>query len=864
MPKVFVSATSGDLKSYRQVVAEWAKLRGYEPVVQDEFPVQSDYGTIVQMLRDKLAPCDAVIHLAGLYYGFEPSNAPAGEQRRSYTQLEYELGKELRRQVFRFIARENYQPDKPITQTAEQQELQRVHRERLTRGSELYSATSRTTGNELYYEFSSVDELRRLLDLIKIRDTVSKPVNLPFSSLGSLFKGRDQFLEQLRRVLVEKPTHIAAVTGKQAIHGLGGVGKTRAAIEYGWKYHHEYTALLFVTADSPANLERNLADLCGAMVLNLPEQHATEQEAQVAAAVRWLREHAGWFLVLDNVDTAEAFSAAEELLTQVSSGHVVVTSRLSDWGSGVESLELDVLDHAAARDFLLERTQNKRRNTATDFTDAEGLAQDVDGLALALEQAGAFIVKHRISLAEYRTRWRQHDAKVLEWFDQRTMKYPRSVATTWQTSIDELGPDGRQLLNILCWLAADPIPRDMIDKLSKQPDEPAIDVEAALADITTYSLARWQSDGDAIQVHRLVEEITQYRLPADGQSACLVRALGMVHAFFPFDADDVRYWPTCQMAQPHALSVTKHAQAIGNPSPSASLLNQLGVYFSSRAEHQSAERVLRRALAIDEQSFGPHHPKVAIRLNNLAQLLQATNRLEDAEPLMRRALAIDEQPFGPHHPKVAIDLNNLAQLLKATNRLADAEPLMRRALAIDEQSFGPHHPNVAIDLNNLATLLHATNRLEDAEPLMRRALAIDEQSFGPHHPNVAIDLNNLAQLLKATNRLADAEPLMRRALAIDEQSFGPHHPNVAIDLNNLATLLQATNRLADAEPLMSRHVTIFCQFTRATSHFHPNLRAAIVNYWEMLAEMMIPEAERFERLVAAGVDLAWLDDSNSV
>ena len=83
-------------------------------------------------------------------------------------------------------------------------------------------------------------------------------------------------------------------------------------------------------------------------------------------------------------------------------------------------------------------------------------------------------------------------------------------------------------------------------------------------------------------------------------------------------------------------------------------------------------------------------------------LLQATNRLAEAEPLMRRALAIDEKSFGPDHPNVASDLNNLALLLQATNRLAEAEPLYRRALAIDEKSFGPDHPNVANSLNNLA------------------------------------------------------------------------------------------------------------------------------------------------------------------
>jgi tetratricopeptide (TPR) repeat protein len=74
---------------------------------------------------------------------------------------------------------------------------------------------------------------------------------------------------------------------------------------------------------------------------------------------------------------------------------------------------------------------------------------------------------------------------------------------------------------------------------------------------------------------------------------------------------------------------------------------------------------LRRALAIDERSYGAEHPSVATALSNLAQLLQDSNRLAEAEPLMRRALAIDEQSYGVEHPRVAIDLNNLAQLLQA-------------------------------------------------------------------------------------------------------------------------------------------------------------------------------------------------------
>ena len=250
-------------------------------------------------------------------------------------------------------------------------------------------------------------------------------------------------------------------------------------------------------------------------------------------------------------------------------------------------------------------------------------------------------------------------------------------------------------------------------------------------------------------------------------------------------------------------------EMLGQDDPAvAEALNNLALLLQATNRLKEAEPLMRRALEIDEKRYGPEHPKVAIRLNNLALLLQTTNRLQEAEPLMRRAVKLREEKVGADDPAVAVALNNLALLLQATNRLQEAEPLMRRTLAIDEQSYGPEHPSVARDLNNLALLLQETNRLQEAESLMRRALEIDEQSYGPEHPAVARDLNNLAQLLKATNRLQEAEPLMRRALAIDEQSYGPEHPSVARDLNNLALLLQDTNRLQEAERLMRRALGI--------------------------------------------------------
>jgi len=266
-------------------------------------------------------------------------------------------------------------------------------------------------------------------------------------------------------------------------------------------------------------------------------------------------------------------------------------------------------------------------------------------------------------------------------------------------------------------------------------------------------------------------------------------------------------------------------------------LSNLASLLESMHWLDEVEGLYRRALSISEQSFGPEHPQVAICLSNLSEVLLKTNRLDEAERLVRRALAIDEKCFGHDHPDVAIRLNLLARILQRTNNLAQAESVIRRSFAILESSFGPDHPNVAASLSNLAFVLRETNRLAEAEPLVRRVLAIDEKNYGPEHTAVARDLNNLAGLLESTDRLAEAEPLYRRAQVIFEKNLGIDHPDVGTSLNNLAQVLKKMNRLAEAEPILLRAVQIFLKFTRATHQLDPRLQMAINNYGRLLEAM---------------------------
>ena len=198
-------------------------------------------------------------------------------------------------------------------------------------------------------------------------------------------------------------------------------------------------------------------------------------------------------------------------------------------------------------------------------------------------------------------------------------------------------------------------------------------------------------------------------------------------------------------------------------------LAMMGKGLTLRTFSETRLAFLRETL----DSLGNAEDRIAQRLR-IAAVLMDLARWEECEEQQRHALA--EALELANSRLVAVASNDLARLLQSTNRLGEAEPLMRRALQIDEATFSGQHPSVARDLNNLANLLQDTNRIAEAEPLIRRALEIDEAAFGEQHPSVARDLSNLASLLLDTNRTQEAEPLMRRALEIDVAAFGEQHP----------------------------------------------------------------------------------------
>jgi len=225
VPKVFISATSRDLRSYRLALRD-ALLTGGEvlPVIQEHFP--PGYGAVRELLSREIGACEAVICLVGEAFGMAPQDRP----ERSYTQLEYDLARELQRRYYVFITADGWQPDEPPENSADQEDRQRRHRAAVS-GSD-----------DAYTPFVTREELAALgLQLIPhLRRLVAPAPDRPLAAVHSVrapladFTGRG---EQLGRLLDAVEDSGALICG---VRGTGGVGKTALAEKLAWLLADRY------------------------------------------------------------------------------------------------------------------------------------------------------------------------------------------------------------------------------------------------------------------------------------------------------------------------------------------------------------------------------------------------------------------------------------------------------------------------------------------------------------------------------------------------------------------------------------------------------------------------------------------------
>ncbi|MBV9647442.1 MAG: hypothetical protein JO043_08270, partial [Candidatus Eremiobacteraeota bacterium] len=348
------------------------------------------------------------------------------------------------------------------------------------------------------------------------------------------FSGRDDELAAVHAAL--KTDGAVAL-----IHGLGGVGKSSIAREYGWLNRDAYSVVWWLNAQTEDGIIDGLLRL-GAMFAHGLDQRAEKR----VAAQRVINSVLGGFdkpvlLVFDNLGDEEILRT---WLPRVGA-RALVTSREAALGSDVTVIPLQVWPLEVSVDYL------RRASGRADLSEAEAgeIAQALGTLPLALAHAAAALRGMRmISPKRYLERINEHLKNA-----PRGADYPRSVFATFSESILHAEHEAAGAAAMLCFassFAPDAIPDELLHQsgyrcpqrlLPIVPGGEALDLRSVLSDqsrldhalaaLDRLGLLVFLSSSRTYGMHRLVQ-LAGRDLPRD-VAAWAEFAVTAAHAAFP-------------------------------------------------------------------------------------------------------------------------------------------------------------------------------------------------------------------------------------------------------------------------------------------------------------------------------------------
>ncbi|MFJ4339587.1 FxSxx-COOH system tetratricopeptide repeat protein, partial [Streptomyces sp. NPDC088915] len=593
----------------------------------------------------------------------------------------------------------------------------------------------------------------------------------------------------------------------QAVHGLGGVGKSALAAR--WAAGRNETVRWWIVADTAPAIDAGVAALARALQ---PGLAGLPVEVQTERAIRWLADHPDqWLLVLDNV---EAPAHIRPLLDRVPGGRVLVTTRLaSGWHRHAAVVRLGVLEPADAVE-LFENILGQ--HGPRDHTGTDAVCAELGYLALAVEQAAAYCAETGVSPLAYLERLASWPATMYA-ATAEGGDSARTCARIWRLTLDRVDttPLAGDLLRLLAWYAPDRIPRDLLAPLATPPE-----VDAAIGKLAAYNMITDNHDG-TLTVHRLVQALARTPDPddphrqADAIDQARDGAAEVLAKAYPTVSEDPANWPRYQQLIPHTDALVSHHSSGYDTHATACVLDRAATYRQHHGAPTLVLPALRRALAACERVLGEDHPDTLSLRNNLANAYESVGDLKRAVPLHETTLATRERVLGHDHLHTLSSRNSLAHAYGSAGDLKRAISLHETTLATRERVLGHDHPHTLNSRHNLANAYTSAGDLKRAVPLHETTLATRERVLGHDHPDTLVSRGGLANAYRLAGDLKRAVPLHEADLADCERVLGQDHPHTLTSRGNLANAYTSAGDLKRAVPL---HETTLATRERVLGH----------------------------------------------
>lgn len=585
------------------------------------------------------------------------------------------------------------------------------------------------------------------------------------------FVGREELLEQLRVRLLE-PSDQATAVLPEALHGMGGVGKSQTVVEYIYRHAPEYDIVWWIPSEHPTTIRSSFVDLAKRLSIK-----ASSAETAVPAVLEALRSGAHgrrWILVFDNAEHPDVVRG----FLPTGLGHVVVTSRNAEWAGVARTVEVDLFTREESKELL-------RRRGGGNITDedANRLADALGDLPLAVEQAASWRAQTGMPVAEYVDLLEKNSAELLQ--AGATGEYELPVAAAWNVPLNRLKTDRRgalELLQVCAFFSPEPISRSLFtgvrgapvpDALAEAFGDP-IKLNQAIREINRYSLAKIDHSRNTIQLHRLVQAVLRDQLDRSQWDNMRHSVHLMLVNGDPGDPENSANWPVYADLLPHAIN-SKAVEC--HDSWVRTLVTNLVRYLTSSGDYVGALSLADSAWDTWSKTFGETHVDTLVMGRHRGNALRRVGRVADARQANNHVYSLMKENLGEDHEATIAMADVLLLIPRSEGRLEDERDQAEQNLELARRVLGDDDPATLRYANGYASILRLTGQYFEARDLdeetLRRRIAV----LGGTHESTINTRSGLAMDIRECGRYVEACEMQEETSALSTEILGRDHPN---------------------------------------------------------------------------------------
>ena len=619
--------------------------------------------------------------------------------------------------------------------------------------------------------------------------------HVPFDR-GQGFVGRTDELKILKQK-VSQPDSRRVVS----VLGLGGVGKSRLALELAYQIQLEQPehSIIWVQATDQLTFEKNMLEI--GKKFKIPG--IEDEKADVKELVKHHLSDSAvgeWLMILDNADDEDIWgrqspsndpeSRLVDFLPRTASGSILITTRtrlVATYLAGKEVIELKAMSSGEASQMLTDGLERPEMTADHDIT--LKLLDTLACLPLAIAQPAAYMNMTQQPVRTYLQLLDEAETDVIELLSEDfgdPSRYPGAknpVATTWLISFELIKKRhelAAKYLSTMACLHEKNIPLSLLPEASSKKKElDAISVLKGYSFLTEQTRGSGSDNREILyDMHRLVHLATRNWLKNDGLLNGMVKdCLTRVARLFP--APLLEHRDMWRLYIPHCQRICE-GSTVEDITERYYLLEKMGLCFVVDGHYKDAVRMHTAVVTWRERNTGTSDEgelQVLQAYNNLGTALTFQGDYPEAEKYLQQAFEMRRNLLGQHHPDTLISQANLALTYWHQGRCNEAEELEVQVMEMRKRVLGQEHPATLFSHANLAFTYANQGRWKEAEELFIQVEEMRKRVLGQHHSETSTNQANRAFTYWDQDRQSAALDLMRKFAESFLSKLGAEHPD---------------------------------------------------------------------------------------